>query len=613
MKRLQALKVLLVEDNQGDVLLLRTALDADQLSTFELTTVDLLEDGLRQLQQTHFDIALVDLGLPDSLGLQTFERVHRASPEMPVVVFSGNEDEEQAVDAVRLGAQDYLVKSLSGFDMAARTIRYAIERNKLHNNLRESEERFSILFHSNPIPMGITRASDYSIVDVNDVWTNLTGYTRDEALGHTAAELGLVKPETLQQVRNKLAELGEIHQLEIPFYNRNGEERLVSISSESLVLGREAYVLNNLLDITERKRLEESQRESEQKYTLLFQKSAVPTILIKLPEVVVFDANEAYETLTGYTRQEMFGKTSVELGLFKPEQRKELVARFDREGGLIGREGRLYSRNGQEHIVVMNTTPVQIGGKMFAITTMQDITERKQAERQVIQLKRLYATLSQVNQTIVRVKDHANLYQSICDVSTKFGEFALAWIGLLNEATGDITPVAASGLDLAQWPFPQINIYEDTFKNGLIATALLTSKVVTSEDIKSDERTKSFQASLEKYDYHAAAIVPFQLRGKTIGVLGLVSRDTESFKSEEEVALLKEMGGDISFALDTMETEAERIKAEKKIEKQNERLTVLRKIDLAILSADSLESIVSAALAAYSRTDRLPPRQSDIN
>lgn len=260
MKRLQALKVLLVEDNQGDVLLLRAALDADQLSTFELTTVDLLEDGLRQLQQAHFDIALVDLALPDSLGLETFERIHRASPEMPVVVFSGNEDEEQAVDAVRLGAQDYLVKSLSGFDMAARTIRYAIERNKLHNNLRESEARFSILFRSNPVPMGITRASDYSIVDVNDVWTNLTGYTRDEALGHTAAELGLVKPDILQQVRNKLAEWGEIHQLEIPFYNRNGEERRVLISSESLVLGREAYVLNNLVDITERKQAEEKLR-----------------------------------------------------------------------------------------------------------------------------------------------------------------------------------------------------------------------------------------------------------------------------------------------------------------------------------------------------------------
>jgi PAS domain S-box-containing protein len=79
----------------------------------------------------------------------------------------------------------------------------------------------------------------------------------------------------------------------------------------------------------------------------------------------------------------MFGKTSVELGLFKPKQRKELISCFDRQGELKSSEGHLFSRNGQEHIVVMNTTPIKIGGQTFAITTMQDITERKRAEEKL--------------------------------------------------------------------------------------------------------------------------------------------------------------------------------------------------------------------------------------
>jgi len=205
--------------------------------------------------------------------------------------------------------------------------------------------------------------------------------------------------------------------------------------------------------------------------------------------------------------------------------------------------------------------------------TTQDITERKQAEGQIIQMKRLYATLSQVNQTIVRVKDHNDLYQSICDVSTKFGEFALAWIGLLNEATGDVVPIAASGLDLTQWPFPQINIYQETFKNSLTSTALLTSTVVTSEDVITDERTKSYRSAMTNQGYHAAAVVPFQLRGKTIGMLSLVSYDTELFKSQEEFLLLKEMGGDISFALDTMETETERKQTEDALKESEARFS----------------------------------------
>ena len=105
-----------------------------------------------------------------------------------------------------------------------------------------------------------------------------------------------------------------------------------------------------------------------------------------------------------------------------------------------------------------------------------DITERKRAENQIAQLSRLYATLSQVNQTIVRA-DRDELFQSICDVAVEFGQFSLAWIGLLDEATGDIRPAAASGLDVAHWPFPIVNIKQGAFKDGLVGTAIRTSAV----------------------------------------------------------------------------------------------------------------------------------------
>jgi CheY-like chemotaxis protein len=130
MAALPSLRILLVEDNPSDVLLLQDALDADPLSTFVMTTVPRLADGIRRLQEQTFDIILADLGLPDSSGMDTFERLHGQAPDLPMVIFSGNDDQEQSLLAVRAGAQDYLAKSLSGFDMAARTIRYDVERNK---------------------------------------------------------------------------------------------------------------------------------------------------------------------------------------------------------------------------------------------------------------------------------------------------------------------------------------------------------------------------------------------------------------------------------------------------------------------------------------------------
>lgn len=242
--------------------------------------------------------------------------------------------------------------------------------------------------------------------------------------------------------------------------------------------------------------------------------------------------------------------------------------------------------------LVKDLTGVSIG----FVTINRDITERVRAEKQVVQMKRLYATLSQVNQTIVRVKDSQELYQSICDVSVKFGEFALAWIGTIDPETGDITPVALRGVDIDQLPFSKIDLRQKEFKNGLAATALRTSSVVTTDDTALDERTAAIKAYFEKHDYHSAAAVPFQLEGISIGVLILVSREKGLFVAEEEVLLLKEMGGDISFALDTIESETKRRRAEEKIERQNHRLKVLREIDLAILSAETLENIVGAAL-----------------
>ena len=120
---LPSLKILLLEDNPTDVLLLQSALEADLLSEFVLSHVERLADGLKRLRTEEFDVILTDLGLPDSSGLETFESLHQQFPRLPILVFSGNTDVSEVVRAVRAGAQDYLVKSPGGFDMAPRSIR----------------------------------------------------------------------------------------------------------------------------------------------------------------------------------------------------------------------------------------------------------------------------------------------------------------------------------------------------------------------------------------------------------------------------------------------------------------------------------------------------------
>jgi PAS domain S-box-containing protein len=184
-----------------------------------------------------------------------------------------------------------------------------------------------------------------------------------------------------------------------------------------------------------------------------------------------------------------------------------------------------------------------------------DITSRKLAEKQLAQMKRLYATLSQVNQTIVRSRNREDLFDSIVDVSARFGEFALAWIGMVDYASGDLVPAAAHGADIGDWPFQRVNIHQDSATSGLVARAVMSGKVVTSEDLRVDPRVESSRPLIHQFNYRSSAAVPFHLHGRAVGCLALVSTREGHFASQEEVSLLEEIGLDISFALENLETE----------------------------------------------------------
>jgi diguanylate cyclase (GGDEF)-like protein len=125
-----------VEDNPGDARLVRILLsEAGPSAVFEVTHVARLGEAISRIEGAEFDVVLLDLSLPDANGLETVGRIRDAAPHLPVVVLSGLSDEEVAVQAIQVGAEDYLVKGQGGGDLIARSIRYAIERKKAEDHL----------------------------------------------------------------------------------------------------------------------------------------------------------------------------------------------------------------------------------------------------------------------------------------------------------------------------------------------------------------------------------------------------------------------------------------------------------------------------------------------
>jgi PAS domain S-box-containing protein len=122
------LRVLVVEDNLADVELVREYMSDSGFISFQIDSVPRLSEAIARLEGESFDLLLIDLGLPDSRGLETFYKLRNAAPNTPAIILTGHDDERTAITAVRSGAQDYLIKGEIIGNTLVRAAQYAVER-----------------------------------------------------------------------------------------------------------------------------------------------------------------------------------------------------------------------------------------------------------------------------------------------------------------------------------------------------------------------------------------------------------------------------------------------------------------------------------------------------
>lgn len=161
------IKILLVEDNPGDARLIEETLSEAAADQFEFACAERLDLALEQVAQHEFDVILLDLTLPDSSGLQTFEKMHTQAPGIPTIVVTGMDVEILGTEAVQKGAQDYLIKGQVDTPLLVRSVRYAIERKLLENQLLQSNRLESV----GELAGGVAH-------EFNNLLTTIMGYTQ---------------------------------------------------------------------------------------------------------------------------------------------------------------------------------------------------------------------------------------------------------------------------------------------------------------------------------------------------------------------------------------------------------------------------------------------------
>lgn len=446
----------------------------------------------------------------------------------------------------------------------------------------QSTDRLAYLAHllDNISDALISTDMEFKVLEWNAAAESMYGWKATEVMGRPAGEFILTeynattRDVVIQSVLETGVWKGEVTQ------NRKDGTRFPVMISISFVKGETGEPIGFVTvnrDVSEHKQIEDQLRQSEERFSKTFHSTPTALVLARLSDSKFESVNESFLDLVDYQLEDVIGKSPAELNLFpNPAQLAGVRQTLIETKKVRNLETVVRTRMGEIKHVLFAVDIIQLNQQPYSLTTMIDITERVQAEKKVIQMKHLYATLSQVNQTIVHVKSREDLYQSICNVALKFGELSMSWVGLLDK-TGDVQPVAMSGMnmDIAQWPFPIINIDKQPPHNGVIAEALHTSNTCTSDDVQTDERTKALHDLDKRFGFRSLAAVPFRLRGKTIGVLVMISIEPGIFNAEEERKLLDEMGLDISFALDTMETEAERKQVEEDLRESEHKYSVL--------------------------------------
>ena len=252
-----------------------------------------------------------------------------------------------------------------------------------------------------------------------------------------------------------------------------------------------------------------------------------------------------------------------------------------------------------------------------AVVTAWDVTDLSQAMRRVAQLDRVYAILRGINQAIVRIRDRDQILQEACRIAAEVGGFELAWIGLV-EPNGDVRVAARAGRHDEILDDIVVSARDEPSGQGVVGIAIREKHSMVIDGAGTDKRMAPWRAKLIARGFRTAAAFPLGIAGSVMGAFALYSSQQGNFDANE-VGLFEELAGDISFALESLETERSRTTAEEALRDSEQRYRDLFEKNphsMLVYDMDGLGflAVNDAALYeyGYSRDEFLSMTLSDI-
>lgn len=409
----QFYRILLVEDEAIDAELNKREIrKALPFSTFEI--VDNKTDYLRQIETFIPDIIISDFNMPSFDGLTALKIAQEVCPHVPFIMVTGSINEDTAVECMKSGASDYVLKD--SLKRLGSSVVNALEQSKIRKERLEAfetiklnEAKYRYMFHNNPQPMWIYDIDTLDFLEVNEATIKHYGYTQKEFLSMNLREI-FTSEEDLIQVKSQDTPLHKSNKAnEFTHKKKNGDVISVETLSHAIIFNQRnaRHVLIN--DITERKKSEAALRASEERFRTLLDNVSNISVQGYSPDGTVKYWNKASETLYQYTRDEAMGKNLLDLIIpegMRDEVKNAIQQMLDLGQGNPAEELILQKKDGSEVPVYSNHSIIQIPGKekeLFCIDV--DLTARKEAEEKLIRERKLLRVLIDNLPVTIYIKD----------------------------------------------------------------------------------------------------------------------------------------------------------------------------------------------------------------
>jgi|GEM_PF-2528228 len=308
---------------------------------------------------------------------RAFERLGIALPGLLQLCAQTHDAANAGPRRVQLGTTVLMVTEHPvGDDEVILTIEDVTEREQLDQRARESQVRFEQAFHGNAAAMVIAHQSDLRILDVNPRWLDLFGATRDEVIGRTAVELGLITSHHADTRIEQHKRFTEGYDVELELLTRAGAKLTVLASARPIHIPEGPCTLTTLIDITARKVAEEA-------FAIAFSASPAGMMLIEIATDTVIGVNQRMLDMTRERREDYVGRRVSELALILRPPREELLAEIARSGRLNGVEVELACNGGPGVWTLASTETITLNGRPHRLSVFTDITVRKRHERRL--------------------------------------------------------------------------------------------------------------------------------------------------------------------------------------------------------------------------------------